>query len=100
MGMPPLRAHTQSVLEPTASFIQRAKLNSTNGPITIGESCLISERSLIQAADSNGIVLGDAVLVECNAILEGKEIGEGTDVEVGAKIGKGAVVGKVREKLW
>ena len=74
----------------------KARLNSTNGPIAIGESCIISERSLIQASDSSGIVVGDGVLVECNAILEGKDVGEGTDVEVGAKVGKGAVVGKVR----
>jgi len=79
----------------------KARLNSSNGPITIGESCIISERCLLQAADTNGLVVGDAILIECNAIVEGREVREGTDVEVGVRIGKGAIVGKVctlREK--
>ena len=45
--------------------------------------------------------MGDAILIECNAIVEGREVREGTDVEVGVRIGKGAIVGKVctlREK--
>ncbi|KAF8476224.1 trimeric LpxA-like protein [Kalaharituber pfeilii] len=83
-----IRIGANSIVHP------KARLNSTNGPITIGESCIINERCLIQAADASGIVLGDGVLVECNTIIEGKEVREGTDVEVGVRIGKGAVVGK------
>lgn len=74
----------------------KARLNSANGPITIGESCIVSERCLLQPSDQGGLVIGDAVLVECNAVVEGKEVKEGTDVEVGVRIGKGAIVGKVR----
>ncbi|RPB23274.1 hypothetical protein L211DRAFT_857697 [Terfezia boudieri ATCC MYA-4762] len=61
----------------------KARLNSSNGPITIGESCIISERCMLQAADTNGLVVGDAVSIECNAVVEGREVKEGTDVEVG-----------------
>lgn len=84
-----IRIGSSTVIHP------KARLNSSNGPITIGESCIIGERSLLQAADAGGLVIGDAVLVECNAVVEGKEVGEGTDVEVGVRIGKGAIVGKV-----
>ena len=84
-----IRIGSNTVIHP------KARLNSLNGPITVGESCIIGERSLLQAADAEGLAIGDAVLVECNAVVEGKEVGEGTDVEVGVRIGKGAVVGKV-----
>ena len=107
---PPVDLHPACVIDGNAQLIgtylirigantiihPKARLNSTNGPITIGESCIISERSLLQASDQSGLVVGDAVLIECNAIVEGKEVREGTDVEVGVKIGKGAIVGKVR----
>lgn len=77
----------------------RAKLNSSLGPITIGKSCIISERTQLSAPDSQGLTIGDGVVVEVNAVVEAREIGEGTAVEVGVKVGKGAVVGKVCS-LW
>ena len=106
---PPVELHPSCVIDGTAQLTgtnlirigpntiihPKTRLNSSNGPITIGESCTIGERSLLQAADAGGLVIGDAVLVESNAVVEGKEVGEGTDVEVGARIGKGAIVGKV-----
>lgn len=73
----------------------RAKLNSALGPITIGRHCIISERTQITAPDSQGLTIGDGVVVEVNAVVEAREVGEGTAVEVGVRIGKGAVVGKV-----
>ncbi|KAL0633397.1 hypothetical protein Q9L58_007710 [Maublancomyces gigas] len=72
----------------------RAKLNSALGPITIGRHCIISERTQITAPDSQGLTIGDGVVVEVNAVVEAREVGEGTAVEVGVRIGKGAVVGK------
>ena len=109
IAKPPVDLHPSCVIEGTAQLTgthlirigantivhPRARLNSTHGPITIGEGCIISERCLIQPPDIGGVAVENGVLIECNAIVEGKEIREGTDVEVGVRIGKGAIVGKV-----
>ncbi|KAH0611966.1 uncharacterized protein H6S33_010018 [Morchella sextelata] len=72
----------------------RAKLNSTLGPITIGRSCIIGERTQLVAPDAQGLTIGDGVVVEVNALVEAREVGEGSTVEVGVRVGKGARVGK------
>ncbi|RPB11900.1 hypothetical protein P167DRAFT_553755 [Morchella conica CCBAS932] len=61
----------------------RCKLNSTLGPITIGRSCIISERTQLVAPDAQGLAIGDGVVVEVNALVEAREVGEGSTVEVG-----------------
>jgi dynactin-6 len=78
----------------------RTKLNSTYAPITIGNNCIISERSMIglQSAQSNereGVVIDNCVVVEVGAVIEAKRVGVGCHIEVNAKLGKGAVLGKV-----
>ena len=82
----------------------RTKLNSTYGPITIGNNCIISERSLVglqSSADNEGegVILENGVLVEVGAVVEANSVGEGCVIEVNAKVGKGAVIGKVYIKL-
>jgi len=72
----------------------RSKLNSTLGPITIGESCIINERTLIAAPNEAGITIEDGVVVETNAVVEASTVGEGVGIEVGVRIGKGAIVGR------
>ncbi|KAL8652553.1 MAG: hypothetical protein Q9210_002622, partial [Variospora velana] len=87
---------------------------TTNGPVTIGESCVVNEKAVIgltttfestpdeqqeqqqqQGHDGDAsVVLENHVVVESKALVEGATVGEGTVVEVGAKVGKGAVVGK------
>jgi len=77
----------------------RSKLNSTYAPITIGNNCIISERSSIglQSASGEsgeGVIIDNGVVVEVGAIIEAKRIRDGCHIEVNAKIGKGAVLGK------
>ncbi|KAA8910247.1 trimeric LpxA-like protein [Sphaerosporella brunnea] len=72
----------------------RCRINSSAGPITIGDYCILNERTQIIAPDERGIVLENYVVVETNAVVEAQRVGEGSVIEVGAKIGKGAVVGK------
>jgi dynactin-6 len=94
-GTHPISVGPQSVIHP------RTKLNSTYAPITIGSSCIISERSMIglQSAPSDyqtkGVVIGNGVVVEVGAVVEAMEVGEGCVIEVNARVGKGAVIGKV-----
>jgi dynactin-6 len=79
----------------------RTKLNSTYGPIKVGSSCIIGERSSIglqsepKQEQQEGVVIENGVIVEAGAVVEGRKIGEGSLIEVQAKIGKGAMVGKV-----
>jgi dynactin-6 len=79
----------------------RAKLNSSNAPITIGNSCIISERCQIgiqtgdEDGEEEGVRLDNGIVVEVGAVIEARRIGEGCLIEVNARIGRGAVLGKV-----
>ena len=79
----------------------RSKLNSTYGPITIGNNCIISERSQIgiqsapSGSNTEGVFIENGVVIETGAVVEARKIGEGSVVEVNARIGRGAIVGKV-----
>ncbi|CZR57123.1 uncharacterized protein PAC_07012 [Phialocephala subalpina] len=79
----------------------RAKLNSAYAPITIGSTCIISERSQIgilkepeDEEEAEPVVIENGVVVEVGAIVEARRVGEGSVIEVNARIGKGAVLGK------
>ncbi|CZS98919.1 hypothetical protein WAI453_008473 [Rhynchosporium graminicola] len=78
----------------------RTKLNSGYAPITVGSTCIISERSQIGLQsdppedEEYGVVIENGVVVEVGATVEARRIGEGSVVEVNARIGKGAVLGK------
>ncbi|KAE8451595.1 hypothetical protein EG329_003668 [Mollisiaceae sp. DMI_Dod_QoI] len=79
----------------------RSKLNSAYAPITIGNTCIISERSQIgvqnepeEEEEADSVVIENGVVVEVGATVEAKRVGEGSVIEVNAKIGRGAVLGK------
>lgn len=80
----------------------RAKLNSTYASITIGNNCILSERSIIglqseaSGKENEGVLIENGVVVEVGATVEAMSIGEGCLIEINARIGKGAVLGKVR----
>ena len=87
-------------LGPNTIIHPRAKLNSTHGPITLGEGCIVCERAAVGLStagkdDSDGVVLGKNVVIEATAVVEAAEIGEGSIIEVGAQVGRGAMIGKV-----
>lgn len=86
----------------------RARINSTYGPVTIGEGCIVSEKASVglleaPAEDNNvndsapfkEVLLEKDVVVEPSAIVEGSKIGEGTTLEAGSKVCVDAVLGKV-----
>jgi len=79
------------------SFLHpRCKLNTQEGPITIGSSCIINERSQLTAPPgANGLIIGDGVLIEVNSIVEAARVGTGCVIEVGSRLGKGCVLGCV-----
>ncbi|PWW77287.1 hypothetical protein C7212DRAFT_185576 [Tuber magnatum] len=75
-GTFPIKIGANTVIHP------RAKLASAHGPITIGEHCIICERTHIYPPDAEGLVIGDGTVVEVNAVVEGS-VGAGSVVEVG-----------------
>ncbi|KAI1498121.1 trimeric LpxA-like protein [Biscogniauxia marginata] len=97
-GTHTINISSESVVHP------RAKLDSSNGRITIGRRCIVHERTSIGAASADprpsesrdGVYINDYATIEVNAVLEsgGTNIGEGCHVGVGCKIGKGAKIGK------
>ncbi|KAI0015058.1 trimeric LpxA-like protein [Xylariomycetidae sp. FL0641] len=100
-----INVSSESVIHP------RAKLDSTNGRITIGRRCIVHERTNIGAAATmvpaipgaesepkprDGVVIGDYAAVEVGATIEsgGTMIGEGSVVGVNCRVGRGASLGK------
>ncbi|KAI1416489.1 trimeric LpxA-like protein [Hypoxylon sp. FL1857] len=89
---------SESVVHP------RAKLDSSNGRLTIGRRCIIHERTSIGAASADptpsesrdGVVISDYATIEVGAVLKsgGTMIGEGCLIGVGCRVGKGAKLGK------
>ncbi|KAI2633420.1 trimeric LpxA-like protein [Xylaria nigripes] len=98
IGTHTINISSESVVHP------RAKLDSTNGRITIGRRCIVHERTNIGAASADqtsgesrdGVVIGDYATVEVGAVIESGStiVGEGAHVGVGSQIGKGAKLGK------
>lgn len=90
---------SESVVHP------RARLDSSNGRVTIGRRCIVHERTVVGAAPSNpsptdsreGVMIHDYATIEVSAVVEagGTVVGEGTLVGVGCRVSKGAKVGKV-----
>ncbi|OTB13319.1 hypothetical protein K445DRAFT_64828 [Daldinia sp. EC12] len=82
----------------------RAKLDSSNGRITIGRRCIVNERTSIGALSADptpsesrdGVVISDYANIEVGAVIEsgGTLIGEGSLVGVGCRVGKGARLGR------
>lgn len=89
---------------PRAVIHQYAKIVSGDGPIELGEGCIIWEKAVVgNATDDEGqksekenkITLGSNVVIESGAVVEAETVGENTIIEAFAKIGDGAIVGKV-----
>lgn len=78
----------------------RAKVISSFAPVTVGNACILSERSAVGLQSPSddqpeGVVIEDYVVIEVGAIVEAKYVGEGSIIEINARVGKGAVIGKV-----
>ena len=95
---------SESVVHP------RARLDSSNGRVTIGRRCIVHERTSVGAAPSNpsptdsrdGVMIHDYVTLEVGAVIEagGTVVGEGAHVGVGCRVSKGAKLGKVSRVFY
>lgn len=83
----------------------KVTISSIYSHVTIGNTCIIGERSTIGLnADTldqpEGVVIEDHVVVHPNVSIESRRIGAGSRIEVGAVLGKGSVIGKVRRHAF
>lgn len=98
LGHHTINISSESVVHP------RAKLDSSNGRITVGRRCIIHERTLLGAPSEDktpvdsrdGVVLSDYVTVDVGAVIEagGTTIGDFSTIGVGCRVGRGAKLGK------
>ncbi|KAI9745557.1 MAG: hypothetical protein M1818_001091 [Claussenomyces sp. TS43310] len=77
----------------------RARILSAHGPVTIGSSCILSERSCTGLQDAakdqlEGVIIEDGVVLEVGSVVEARRVGKGSLIEINANIGKGAIIGK------
>ncbi|KAI9750247.1 MAG: hypothetical protein M4579_006549 [Chaenotheca gracillima] len=94
----------------------RSKLDSTNAPVTLGDYCIICERSVVglsnldgvrervgedraQGVAMSGVTVGNGVSIEAGAIVEAQSISDGCLIEANARIGPGAVLGQVTSQM-
>ena len=102
-GLYPITIGPRVVLHPYARVV------SGDGPIEIGEGCIIWEKAVVGSGSAveddskrtekvKKIVLGPNVVVESGAVVEAESVGEGTIIEPFSKLGDGANVGKVRHR--
>lgn len=94
-GTHPITINAGTIIHP------RTKLNSSYGAVTIGQHCILCERSVtgMQTPSESGqqsTEVFNNVVIEVGATVEALRVGEGCIIEVGAVVGKGAVLGKVR----
>ena len=97
-------------IQASAVIHPRARLVTTNGAMSIGEGCIISERAIVGAMPAEGsnilptkegegpreVLLGSDVLLEPAAVVEvGSTVGEGSTLEAGSRVCAGAELGKV-----
>jgi dynactin-6 len=85
-GSYPITIGAHSVIHPYAKII------STNGPVTIGDGCIIWEKGVVGGAGP--VSLGKNVVVETCAAVEGGTLGDGCCIEAFGKVGADAVLGR------
>ena len=75
-----------------------AKIDSTHGPIIIGDSCIVSERAVIQAPSGSppsGVQIGDHVTIETSAVVQSSVVGQVTTVGAFATLEPASHIGNV-----
>ena len=114
---PPTTVHPTAVVAPAAILTgtypitigantiihPRATLTSKYGPVSIGNGCIIGERSVVglqskSSVGDKGVVVGNGVTIESGAKIQGS-IEDSSVVEIGAVAEMGSIVGKVGRKL-
>jgi gamma-carbonic anhydrase len=70
-----------------------AVLSAEDGPITIGENCVVMEHAVVRGRKGHEVQIGHSVMVGPHAHINGAVIGDGAFIATGASVFPGAVVG-------
>jgi dynactin-6 len=72
-----------------------AKIIASEGPVDIGEGCIIWEKAIVGGEGEGAIKLSRNVVIETSALIEaGVVIGENSIIEAQAKVAEGAIIGR------
>jgi carbonic anhydrase/acetyltransferase-like protein (isoleucine patch superfamily) len=71
-----------------------AVLTAEDGPVVLGEGCLIMEHAVLRGRARHPVRLGDRVLVGPHAHVNGAELGDEVFIATGASLFPGARVGR------
>ena len=78
---------------PGCRILFGAVLTAEDGPIRLGERCLVMENAVLRGRAGNPVVLGDRVLVGPHAHVNGAAVGDEAFVATGASLFPGSRVG-------
>ncbi|KAF4554869.1 Hypothetical protein D9617_3g019380 [Elsinoe fawcettii] len=92
VGSHPITIGARTVLHPFA------KVDSTNGPVSLGTFCIVSERAAIgpgsQVASGSSVAIEDHVNIETGAVIESNSIGKCSIVGAYAQLDANTQLGK------
>jgi gamma-carbonic anhydrase len=78
---------------PGCRILFGAVLTAEDGPIRLGERCIVMEQAVLRGRASHPVHLGDRVLVGPHAHVNGAEVGDEVFVATGASLFPGSRVG-------
>jgi carbonic anhydrase/acetyltransferase-like protein (isoleucine patch superfamily) len=78
---------------PDCRILFGAVLTAEDGPIRLGERCLVMENAVLRGRAAHPVLLGDRVLVGPHAHVNGAEIGDEAFVATGASLFPGSRLG-------
>jgi carbonic anhydrase/acetyltransferase-like protein (isoleucine patch superfamily) len=99
------RVHASAYVAPTAvlcgdveigpgcRILFGAVLTAEDGPIRLGERCLVMENAVLRGRAGHPVVLGDRVLIGPHAHVNGADVGDEAFVATGASLFPGSRVG-------
>jgi carbonic anhydrase/acetyltransferase-like protein (isoleucine patch superfamily) len=78
---------------PACRILFGAVLTAEDGPIRLGERCLVMENAVLRGRAGHPVVLGDRVLIGPHAHVNGADVGDEAFVATGASLFPGSRVG-------
>jgi carbonic anhydrase/acetyltransferase-like protein (isoleucine patch superfamily) len=78
---------------PDCRILFGAVLTAEDGPVSLGERCIVMENAVLRGRAGNPVRLGDRVLIGPHAHVNGAEIGEEAFVATGASLFPGSRLG-------
>ena len=82
---------------PDCRILFGAVLTAEDGPIRLGEGCIVMEQAVVRGRAGHPVRLGDRVLVGPHAHVNGAEVGDEVFIATGASLFPGSRVGSGAE---